>query len=205
MNATILAGEADKAARDRIIKYIALLGKWRRVTNLISDSSFDEIWTRHIFDAIQLHRQMPKAKRWLDIGSGAGLPSVIIASILADDSDAQVHCVEIDRRKCAFLREVASQLLIPLKVHNTFAEDIDLSRLPNIEVVTAQAFSSVQHILKLAEPFMSRRAVVIMPRGPSAYDEVAQIVNKGYIIHVRPNAPPGGGAFVRVELRDSHC
>lgn len=193
----------EASALGRLEKYVLLLNKWRKITNLISDESFEHIWNRHILDAIHLQRQRPQARAWLDIGSGAGLPGVIIASLLADVEGACIICVEIDRRKCAFLREVASQLKLPLKVQNILAEQI--ASLPDfdIDVVTARAFSSLERIVKLAEPQLRKGAIALLPRGRSAHDEVARIDRALYRCTVTPNPTPGDGVFVQIELRES--
>lgn len=192
----------DPPAHERLQRYVQLLDKWRRITNLISDDSFSDIWKRHILDAIHLQHQRPTARRWLDIGSGAGLPGVVIATLLTNDAGARVHCVEIDRRKCAFLREVASQLSLPLKVHNTLAEDMAQSVGVDVDVVTARAFSSLDRILRLTEPQLNNGAVAVLPRGRNAYDEVARLDPALYSFSVVPNPTPGDGVFVQIELRD---
>ena len=71
------------------------------------NSTFASVWTRHIADSAQLLALAPEAKRWVDMGSGAGFPGLVIAIQLADVPGAIVHCIESDRRKCAFLREAA--------------------------------------------------------------------------------------------------
>jgi 16S rRNA (guanine527-N7)-methyltransferase len=196
--------KVGRVALDRLNKYVTLLGNWRKVTNLISNESYADIWERHILDAVHLQRQQPLAKSWLDIGSGAGLPGAIIAILLADVPNVQIHCVEIDRRKCSFLREVAAQLAIPMKVHNALAEDISASKAQNVEIVTARAFSSINRILKVAHPFLSNGAIVVMPRGRQTGDEVAQLDRDRYRVNVSPNPSPGDGVFVQIELRASH-
>jgi len=187
---------------ERLKKYVQLLDKWRKVTNLISDESFRQIWGRHILDAVHLQRQRPEARTWLDIGSGAGLPGAVIAILLAECANARVHCVEIDRRKCAFLREVASQLVLPLKVHNIQAEQMSSMIGAKVDVVTARAFASLDRILRLAEPQMKEGAVTVLPRGHSAHAEVARLDGALYSFAVTPNPTPGDGVFVQIELRD---
>jgi 16S rRNA (guanine527-N7)-methyltransferase len=194
-----------KDAFERLEGYVRLLEKWRRITNLISDQSFVDVWDRHILDAIYLQRQRSAALSWLDIGSGAGLPGVVLASILADRPTARVHCVEIDRRKCSFLREVASKLALPLKVHNALAEHMSTVIDDGVEVVTARAFSSLDRILRLAEPQMRKGAVAVLPRGRSAQDEVARLDRALYNCETVPNPSPGDGVFVQIELRDSRA
>ena len=193
----------EPPAVERLHNYVQLLGKWRRVTNLIAEESFAEVWERHILDAVHLQRQMPAACLWLDIGSGAGLPAIVIASILAETPRARVHCVEIDRRKCAFLRECASQLNVPLKVHNALAEQVTPTLDFPVEVITARAFSSLSRILALAEPQMRNGAVAMLPRGRSAQEEVARLDPALYSVGVKPNPTPGDGVFVQIKLRDA--
>ena len=71
------------------------------------NSTFLSVWTRHIANSAQLLALAPYARRWLDMGSGAGFPGLVIAIQLVETPGAVVHCVESDQRKCAFLREVA--------------------------------------------------------------------------------------------------
>lgn len=194
----------DLTAINRLDEYVKLLAKWRKVTNLIAEDSFTAIWERHILDAVYLQRQRPMAKSWLDFGSGAGLPAAIIAILIADVPESQVHCVEVDRRKCSFLREVASKLAIPLKVHNALAENFDNSIAHPFDVVTARAFSSIERILKVAHPFLREGTVAILPRGRHARDEVARLDDDIYRIDVTANPCPGDGVFVRLELRAPH-
>ena len=184
---------------ERLRSYVALLDKWRRITNLISDRSFDEVWTRHIEDSILIAKSCPTARRWLDIGSGAGFPGVVLAALLAEHQDTQVHCVESDNRKCAFLRTVADELRIPIKVHNVRAETITSRQTGPIDALTARAFSTIDHILVLGEDFLSKGAVAVLPRGKTSAGEVESLDAKRYAIAV--NSGPGGGTILTIRER----
>src|SRR5690242_16070351 len=94
----------------RLDAYVTLLGKWRKAVNLLSESSFQEIWTRHIADSAQLLALAPDARIWVDMGAGAGFPGLVIAMQLAEHEGARVHLIESDQRKCAFLREAAREI-----------------------------------------------------------------------------------------------
>lgn len=183
----------------RLRSYVALLDKWRRITNLISDRSFDEVWSRHIEDSIFLSKVCPTARRWLDIGSGAGFPSIVLGVILADHQDAQIHCVESDGRKCAFLRTVAAELCIPIKVHNARAESVTVRDTGRIDALTARAFSTIGHILALGEDYLSQGAIAVLPRGKTSVGEVESLDAKRYAISV--NSGPGGGAILTIRER----
>src|SRR3974390_3446732 len=95
----------SRETEERLTTFVDLLRRWRKVTNLVSESTFASVWTRHIADSAQLIALVPRATRWVDIGSGAGFPGLVMAIQLAGIPNAVVHCIESDKRKCAFLRE----------------------------------------------------------------------------------------------------
>ena len=97
----------SRETEDRLAAFVDLLDRWRQKTNLIANSTFASVWTRHIADSAQLLALAPEARRWVDMGSGAGFPGLVIAIQLAGVPGAVVHCIESDQRKCAFLREAA--------------------------------------------------------------------------------------------------
>ena len=99
--------------------------RWRKTTNLIAESTFASVWTRHIADSAQLLALAPGARRWVDMGSGAGFPGLVIAIQLADVPGAVVHCIESDQRKCAFLREAVRATGAAATIHPKRVEAID--------------------------------------------------------------------------------
>lgn len=178
-----------------------MLDRWRNITNLISQRSFSEIWTRHIEDSVYIQKTSPGARRWLDLGSGAGFPAIVIAALIADYEGSQVHCVESDGRKCAFLRGVARELHIPVKVYNTRAETISPAQTGHVDVVTARAFASIEHILSIARAHISDGGVVILPRGRKSVREVKSLDANRYIIKVRSNPGRAAGLIIVIRQR----
>jgi 16S rRNA (guanine527-N7)-methyltransferase len=152
----------------RLAIYVELLGRWRKVTNLISAASFAEVWTRHIADSAQLLALAPQARRWVDMGSGAGFPGMVIAIQLADAPAARVHCLESDRRKCAFLREVARATGAPAEIHPVRIESIDPATLAPVDAVTARAFAPLPRLIEFAKVWLAQGAAGVFPRGRSA-------------------------------------
>ena len=152
----------------RLAVYVELLARWRRITNLISEASFAEVWTRHIADSAQLLALAPDARRWVDMGSGAGFPGMVIAIQLAGVPGAEVHCLESDQRKCAFLREVARATGAPARIHAVRIESIDPPGLAPVDAVTARAFAPLPQVLEFAKVWIARGAVGVFPRGRSA-------------------------------------
>src|SRR5918997_2907279 len=69
------------------------LRRWQQVKNLVGPKTLDALWTRHIADSLQLLELAPEARTWLDLGSGAGFPGLVLACALADRPGAEVHLV----------------------------------------------------------------------------------------------------------------
>jgi 16S rRNA (guanine527-N7)-methyltransferase len=179
-----LAGDRRAASRlvpvsreteDRLAIFVGLLDRWRQKTNLISNSTFATVWTRHIADSAQLSALAPDAKRWVDMGSGAGFPGLVIAIQLADVPGAVVHCIESDGRKCAFLREAVRATGAAAAIHPQRVEAIEPESLGTVDAVTARAFAPLPLTLELARPWMARGAIAVFPRGESAKDQIAAL------------------------------
>jgi 16S rRNA (guanine527-N7)-methyltransferase len=160
---------------DRLAIFVELLDRWRQKTNLISNSTFGSVWTRHIADSAQLTALAPEAKRWVDMGSGAGFPGLVIAIQLADVPGAVVHCIESDGRKCAFLREATRATGAAAAIHPQRVEAIEPKSLGTVDAVTARAFAPLPLTLELARPWMERGALAEFPRGESAKDQFAAL------------------------------
>ena len=107
----------------RLDRFVDLLTTWQKTTNLISPSTLPEIWTRHVADSLQLFPLAPDAKLWIDLGSGGGFPGIPLACLLAEIPGAQMHLVESNQKKAAFLREAARTLALPVTVHAERIED----------------------------------------------------------------------------------
>jgi 16S rRNA (guanine527-N7)-methyltransferase len=190
---------------ERLQHFVQMLGRWRKITNLTSRDNFSRIWERNIDDSLFIQRLCPGAVRWLDIGSGAGFPGVVIAVAIADRSEAEVHCVDSDSRKCAFLRAVADELGIPMKVHNQRAESLSVTVTGPIDALTARAFSSLNHILELSDEYLSSGTVAILPRGEKSRREVELIDANRYTVKINPNPGHEGGLIVVVRQKVSRA
>jgi 16S rRNA (guanine527-N7)-methyltransferase len=155
------------------------LFRWRKTTSLISHQSHIELWRRHIADSRQILNLAPTARRWLDIGSGAGFPGIIIAIQLYGVQQAEVHCVESDKRKCAFLAHVARETGVPAIIHPVRIEEIESASLLPIDAVTSRALTSLPRLLILCKDYIESGAIGIFPRGRSFTDADTDQVSKG--------------------------
>jgi 16S rRNA (guanine527-N7)-methyltransferase len=152
---------------DRLRIYAELLLRWNKRINLIGRGSEADLWRRHILDSAQLAALIPPgAKSAADIGAGAGLPGLIL-SIL--NIPAQIHLIEPDRRKCAFLREAIRLTQCTAIVHESRVEEVDL---PAQDVVLARACAPLDKLLERAQKLVSIHTICIFPKGAQAEQEL---------------------------------
>ena len=133
----------------RLDTFVALLLRWQTIKNLVAPSTLSTVWTRHILDSAQIFPLFPDARVWIDMGSGAGFPGIVIAILSASVPGAHIHLIESNGRKASFLREVARELVLPVTVHN---ERVETARahLPDIcDCVTARALAPLTDLLTL--------------------------------------------------------
>src|SRR6476660_2683373 len=125
----------------RLDRYVDLLVEWQAKTNLIAPSTLPHLWTRHIADSLQLRVLAPAAKIWVDLGSGGGFPGVVLACALAETPGINVHLVERNAKKAAFLREAVRITSAAATVHLAGIGDI-VDRLGrHVDCVTARALA----------------------------------------------------------------
>jgi 16S rRNA (guanine527-N7)-methyltransferase len=159
---------------DKLSTYEALLRQWQKTINLVAPSTLDTIWSRHFADSAQLLALAPPdARRWLDLGSGAGFPGLVLAVMLADRPDAKVTLVESDTRKAAFLGEVARRTGAPVEIRPERIEKVATqSKLGPVDVITARALAPLPRLLELAAPAFSDHTVGLFLKGREAETEV---------------------------------
>ena len=112
------APQISALATERLQIFVGLLAKWNAAINLVSPASLAEVWTRHVADSAQVLDVAPiRCARWLDLGSGAGFPGIVIALITADTPNpVEMTLVESDRRKAAFLSTVSQTNILSPRV-----------------------------------------------------------------------------------------
>ena len=151
---------------ERLSGYLDLLGRWQKRINLVGPRTLDDPWRRHILDSAQLLPLLPQAGGpVVDIGSGAGFPGLVLAIL----GRADVHLVESNARKAAFLREAARQAAAPVTVHPRRAEDLD--PFP-AAAVTARACAPLAKLLDLAAPFLALGAIGLFLKGAGVDEEL---------------------------------
>jgi len=133
-----------------------------------------ELWTRHIADSLQLVALAPQTLVWVDLGSGGGFPGIPVACVLAGRAGAQVHLVESNGKKAAFLREAVRVTGVPATVHAGRIENFGDSSPPRPDVVTARALAPLMSLLELSFPLMWDQAIGLYPKGQDVEAELTE-------------------------------
>ncbi|WP_373489731.1 16S rRNA (guanine(527)-N(7))-methyltransferase RsmG, partial [Parasphingorhabdus sp.] len=162
--------DVSRETWDRLEHFILMLRGEMERQNLISRTSADQLWGRHIVDSAQLLLYAPIAdagKIWLDLGTGAGFPGIVIAML----TPYQVKMVESRKRRAEFLNAVVEQTGI-----GDHAEVI-ADRLEDIEsfpadIISARAFAPLDRLIALSHRFSTEKTVWLLPKGKNAVREL---------------------------------
>lgn len=182
----------------KLYLYANLLTKWQKSQNLIANSTLNDIWNRHFADSLQLISYGLAHCPWIDIGSGAGFPGLVIA-ITNADAESHVYLVESNQSKCAFLREViretqASATVIPKRV------DEAINELPTgIKTLTARALAPLDRLCRYIQPLLTNESVALFLKGRNLEEEIQQALQNWTMNYeIFPSKTNVGGKIIRI-------
>lgn len=171
MNSTSNTLDVSRETLDRLKLYEQNLLKWTKKINIVAPSTMNDAWNRHFVDSAQVFdlRRLD-AKKWLDLGSGGGFPGLVCATIASEKApDLEFTFVESDTRKCAFLRSVARELDLKLRVLCDRIENIQIEKA---DVISARALSALPNLLQLSQRHGSDNCQYLFPKGQNWEEEV---------------------------------
>lgn len=161
--------DVSRETRERLEAYLATLAEWNPRINLIAPGPAEGWRERHVEDSLQLMPLLPAEGPLGDLGSGGGLPGLVVAAAWPG---REMHLVESDQRKCAFLLEASRRMgLRNVRVH---AKRIEAVSLPSLAAVTARALASLDKLLAHAHRLLGPGGVAVFPKGRTAEEEIAE-------------------------------
>lgn len=181
-------------------RFVDLVVTWQRVKNLVGKSTLDDIWLRHVADSAQLAQYAPEGtRRWVDLGSGGGFPGIVVAILLRDRPGFEMHLVESDGRKAAFLRAAIRETGVPAFVHNGRIDQV----LPDIErpvdVVSARALAPLPDLIRMSEDLLDGGAVGLFLKGQDLASELT--IGDRHSITLKPSSTDSKASVVLVRSR----
>ena len=170
----------------RLDTYLVLLQKWQPRINLVGAATLRDSWRRHVLDSAQLAPLLPESTRTLvDLGSGAGFPGLVLAILGVPD----VHLIESDQRKVAFLREVGAATQTKITVHPARIEAVPPF---SADVVTARALAPLASLIGYALPFLGPKGVCLFLKGEQAEREITESQRVMTIERFKSRSDPSG-------------
>ncbi|MEY4159982.1 MAG: hypothetical protein RLZZ136_603 [Pseudomonadota bacterium] len=189
--------QADSMALDRLTRLVSLLMAENQLQNLVSVASLNAVWQRHIVDSAQLVSLAPSALAgpWLDLGTGAGFPGLVVACLFPD---SPVVMVESRARRIDWLQRVIDDLALPqAQVIGQRLEQVDTMKAA---VISARAFAPLDKLLSLAARFSTPATVWLLPKGRSAQQELLDLGGWQHMFHVEQSLTDPLGGIIKGAL-----
>lgn len=186
--------EWDAVAADRIEQLIALLVEENARQNLVAAASLPLVWQRHIADSAQLLPHVPRetSSPWLDLGTGAGFPGLVIAALRPD---CEVVMVESRARRIEWLERARIALgLERARVEGARLEQVETR---SFRVISARAFAPLVRLLDLSARFSTKDTLYLLPKGRSAQQELSELAGWNHLFHVEQSlTDPEAGVII---------
>jgi 16S rRNA (guanine527-N7)-methyltransferase len=180
-------------------EYEALLSKWNEKINLVSKNTLVDIWERHFLDSGQIIKHVEASgKRWVDVGSGAGFPGLVVALLLRDRKiDCDLVLVEKNPKKGFFLKEVIRKLNLSVEVVN---ENIDILEPLNADILTARAFSELNNLIEIAFRHRKKEGICLFLKGENYRIELDKTLNYWFFDYdILDSLSSSSGKIIRVK------
>ncbi|MGE4307448.1 MAG: 16S rRNA (guanine(527)-N(7))-methyltransferase RsmG [Novosphingobium sp.] len=186
--------ECDSAALERLELLCAMLAEENQRQNLVSAASLDQVWLRHIVDSAQLLPHVPRETpgRWLDLGTGAGFPGLVIAALRPE---CEVLMVESRKRRIEWLDR--ARIAMGLDKAQVLGQRLEMVEARQVSVISARAFAPLDRLLPLSARFSTADTIWLLPKGRSAQQELDDLRKWRHVFHVEQSlTDPQAGIIV---------
>jgi 16S rRNA (guanine527-N7)-methyltransferase len=178
MSDELFGQNVSRETYDKLRAYEALIRKWNPSINLVAKSTLSDVWNRHIIDSAQVYFAAfnERPSNWTDIGSGGGLPGIVVATLAQQDGQqTNITMVESDKRKSVFLRASIRELgLSNAKVIN---ERIEGAQIPISDTVSARALAPLTDLFTLSQGFSDQNTTFLFQKGKNWALEIEMAQN----------------------------
>ncbi len=183
----------SRETKNKLVQFVGALIEENGCQNLISATTIPVIWTRHIVDSAQLLLLRSTATNgpWLDLGTGAGFPGVVIGIL----TDEPIILVESRRKRFEFLhRQIEALGLQNVRIHGGRLETLETK---SVGVISARAFAPLSRLLPLAHRFSRKDTVWLLPKGRTVREELESVRSSWQgVFHVKPSLTDAEAAII---------
>ncbi len=169
----------SRETETRLAVLVAELERWQSAKNLVSSTTLDHVWSRHVADSLQLLRYAPvHGVSWLDLGAGGGFPGLPLAAALMERPASSMILVESNGRKCAFLRQAARLMGVNVTILDARIEQALSGEggkpVGPVDVVSARALAPLDQLLAWTEKLLTNGAIGLFPKGQDVDQELTK-------------------------------
>lgn len=187
------AANVSRETLQRLEAYVALLVEWNARQNMVSKSSLEDVWRRHVWDSAQLAPLLPNSlKTLIDLGSGAGFPALVLAILRPD---VKVSLIEATTKKCRFLAEAARALQVEVDIRNT---RIEAGQREGFDAVTARACAPLDLLLTYTSRFQKPDAVNLFLKGQDVEAELKEATKSWKMEVLKHPSQSGPGTILEI-------
>jgi len=181
----------DNSQLDRLLAYQGLIAKWNKVYNLTAVRDPQAMLTQHLVDSLSLipalrRHAAGRPLRLMDVGSGGGLPGVVVAIC---EPAIDVSCVDAVAKKATFIKQVAAELRL-LNLHGEHSRVEALQTQP-FDLITSRAFASLLDFTTLTRQHLKPGGIWLAMKGQHPAEELAALPADLDVFHVEQLAVPG--------------
>jgi len=171
---TPLIAALPAATRERLERFVFLLRRWQATHNLVSPNTLKAVWTRHVEDSLQLIGHAGDFSTWVDLGSGAGFPGMVVAIAFPQPENRRFVLVESNGKKAAFLRAAARETKAPVTIVAERAEAHALRMAGEADIVSARALAPLAELCRLALPYLHDGSRLLLLKGHDLVHEAEE-------------------------------
>ncbi len=171
-----LFNNVSRETMQKLERYVSMLMVWNKSINLVARCDVEELWGRHVFDSMELINHIDTQKNIVDVGSGGGLPAIVIAICMPSIS---VKMIESDQRKSIFLQEVVREL--HLKNASVLNVRCEKCSPLNAEIITARACAPLYKMFEIASIHLAENAKMLLLKGAKVDEEIIQAREKKWL------------------------
>lgn len=194
-----VGGMCDMAAFEKLERCADLLTEENSHQNLVSRGTLNAIWQRHIADSAQLLKHVPHETTlpWLDLGTGAGFPGLVIAIMRPE---IPMRLVESRKRRIEWLERMAVELA--LANCEVLGQRLEAVKTFDAGVISARAFAPLPKLLDLSARFSTGRTVWLLPKGRSVQQELSDLPGRfGKMFHVEQSKTDSDAGIIVGKLK----
>lgn len=160
--------DVSRETIEKLEQLSTLIIKWTKAINLIAPNSVPDLWDRHIVDSAQVFHCAPDSwTHWVDLGSGGGLPALVVA--ILDQQNRSITLIESDKRKCLFLTTARRELGLNISIINSRIANADAAPA---DIISARALAPLNELLGYADQFLRQDGTAIFPKGERYQEEL---------------------------------